>query len=320
LSKIDVGKIEITEEPVNLHKLMETVRDVIRPRCEEKNIHFETEYDDALPITAMVDPYRLKQVLFNLLGNAVKFTPEGGRIVLRMGLESQTADTVTVHFSVADTGIGMEKEAMETIFDAFEQGDGSTTRRYGGVGLGLPISRSIVRLMGGDIEIDSLVGEGSAFSFALTLRVVAAGGKTEEILVPDAIDLSGRRILVVDDVDINRMIVASLLEDTGVEVMEAEDGKVALEIFTASAPGEIGVIFMDLMMPVMGGLEAVAAIRALDRPDAKTVPIIALTANAFKEDVDKALAAGMNEHMAKPIDPDDLISVMFKYMYMGKEL
>jgi signal transduction histidine kinase/CheY-like chemotaxis protein/HAMP domain-containing protein len=318
LSNIEVGKIEIAEEPVKLSKLMESVKDVIRPRCEEKKITFEITGGDALSDTVMADPYRLKQVLFNLLGNAVKFTPENGRIDLRMTCEARTAETVKVRFSVADTGIGIEKEVQDTIFDAFEQGDGSITRRYGGTGLGLPISRSIVRLMGGDIVIDSVPGEGSVFTFELSFRFGASEGESANGLVPDTIDLSGRRILVVDDVDINRMIVASLLEDTGVEILEAEDGKAAVEVFTASAPGEIGMIFMDLMMPVMGGLEAVEMIRTLDRPDAKTVPIIALTANAFKEDVDMALAVGMNEHMAKPIDPDDLIAVM--YQYLGKEL
>ncbi|MDR0876227.1 MAG: response regulator [Clostridiales Family XIII bacterium] len=317
LSNIEVGKIKIEEEAASLRKLMDTVQDVIRPRSEEKHITFETEYDDALPYVVMVDPYRLKQVLYNLLGNAVKFTPEDGRIVLRTESKGQTADTVSVRFSVADTGIGLDKEAMESIFDAFEQGDGSATRRYGGVGLGLPISRSIVRLMGGDIEIDSRPGEGSTFSFVLNLKTIFSEEKSKEE-APNTIDLTGTRILVVDDVDINRMIVASLLEDTGVEIIEAEDGKEALEVFISSEPGSIAAIFMDLMMPVMGGLESVEAIRALDRPDAKTVPIIALTANAFKEDVERALAAGMNEHMAKPIDPDDLIAVI--YRYLGKKL
>jgi signal transduction histidine kinase/CheY-like chemotaxis protein/HAMP domain-containing protein len=317
LSNIEVGKIEIAEESGSLQKIMETVQDVIRPRSEEKHITFETKYDDTLPAAVMLDAYRLKQVLSNLLGNAVKFTPEDGRVVLDIRSEDRTADTVRVRFSVTDTGIGMDEEARASIFDPFEQGDGSTTRRYGGVGLGLPISRSIVRLMGGDIEIDSAPGEGSTFSFELNLRIVMADAEKGGA-APDTIDLTGKHILIVDDVDINRMIVASLLEDTGVEIIEAEDGKVALEAFAASAPGEISIIFMDMMMPVMDGLESVKAIRALDRPDAKTVPIVALTANAFKEDVDNALAAGMNEHMAKPIDPDDLIAVM--YRYLGKTL
>ncbi|GHU61693.1 hypothetical protein AGMMS49983_01860 [Clostridia bacterium] len=314
LSKIDVGKIEIEEEPVNLRRLMDELADVIRPRCAEKSIVFEARCDDTLPGTVMTDSYRLKQVLLNLLGNAVKFTPELGYIVLRIQGIARATESVTVRFSVADTGIGMDKEEVDIIFDVFEQGDGSSTRRYGGIGLGLPISRSIVRLMGGDIEIDSILGEGSAFAFELTFRTGNTGQEEENLIVPETIDLTGKRILVVDDVDINRMIVSSLLEDTGVEFIEAEDGEVAIEAFLASEPGEIGMIFMDMMMPVMGGIEAVEQIRAFDRPDAKTIPIIALTANAFKEDADKALAAGMNEHMAKPIDPDDLIAVVYKYL------
>ena len=315
LSKIEAGKIALELDNVDLAKLAATVSDIIKPRCEEKNIEFVPDIDSSLAkVMYTADSLRLRQVLINLLGNAVKFTPELGRIRFTIKKISETTDSARIRFSVEDNGIGIEEDSLDSVFDAFEQGDGSITRQYGGTGLGLPISRNIVRLMGGDIEVKSKIGEGSTFFFELDMKYARTEGDADIVVNFENVDFSGSTVLIVDDVDINRMITGTLLEDTGIEILEADNGRKAVEIFKQSDIGSINVILMDVMMPVMNGLQATAVIRSLDREDAGTVPIIALTANAFKDDVEKALKSGMNAHLPKPIDPDALISMLYSYL------
>ena len=314
LSKIEAGKIELSVESMELTRLVETVAGLIKPHCAEKNITFDTFFDSFSPSTFLSDSLRLRQVLINLLGNAVKFTPEYGKIVFRMEKKDRRAGQTLVRFSVRDTGIGIPDEALETIFRAFEQVDGKMSRQYGGTGLGLTISARIVQLFGGEIELQSKVGDGSEFSFSIWLHETESSmGDMEEITNP-AGKFSGKRMLLVDDVDINRMIVASMLEDTGISIDEAEDGMAAVEVFNASAENTYDIILMDVQMPRMDGYEASAAIRSLERPDAGKVPILALTANAFKEDIDKALQCGMNAHIAKPVEMDKLLTTLLKYL------
>ncbi|MDR2470965.1 MAG: response regulator [Treponema sp.] len=337
ISKIEAGKIDLSMENTDLLKLARTVETIIRPRCEEKNIRFETHY--RLPCSAFyrVDPLRLRQVLINLLGNAVKFTPECGAVVFSVtagdavagdgaaagpdggvtddgaGPGREEEGPIPVAFSVADTGIGISPEARESLFKPFEQTSRDIAKQYGGTGLGLAISRSIVELFGGDISVQSEEGKGSEFSFTLPLE--SAGAPEERELPQDVTErLAGKRALLVDDVAINRMIVINLLEFTGLEVDEATDGSEALRTFQSSPAGYYDIIYMDVQMPVMNGYEATAAIRALDRADAKTVPIVALTANAFKEDIDRAAASGMNAHLAKPIEMDKCLETTFRLL------
>jgi CheY-like chemotaxis protein/nitrogen-specific signal transduction histidine kinase len=314
LTKIEAGKIDITEEVMELPKLAETVDSIIRPRCLEKDITFETDFDDLSPSAFLSDPLRLRQVLINLLGNAVKFTPESGRIYFGIKRQDRSGGKSLIKFIVRDTGIGISQENLEAIFKPFEQGGGSVTKRYGGTGLGLAISRRIVQLLGGDIRVDSEPGRGSEFFFELWMTET---GSEEETII-GAEDLTGRfagrRILLVDDVEINRMIVATMIEDAGAEIIEADDGVSAVEAFKGSAEGDIDLILMDVQMPTMDGYEATGVIRALPRADAATVPIIALTANAFKEDIDKAVSSGMNSHIAKPVELETLVGALLKYL------
>ncbi|MDR1306330.1 MAG: response regulator [Treponema sp.] len=312
VSKIEAGKIELSYEETDVTVLVQTVETIIRSRCEEKNINFETTCNLAEPSFYLIDPLRLRQVLINLLGNAVKFTPDGGTIAFLVEEKEKTADKTTVHFMIRDTGIGISKEARGFLFEPFEQTSPDISKRYGGTGLGLAISRSIVRLFGGDITVESEEGRGSVFSFALALCPCAAPRK-DGIIRDASGKLAGKRALLVDDVPINRIIVANLLEYTGLVIDEADNGKTALEMFKASAPHTYDIIYMDVQMPVMDGYEATAAIRALDRADA-AVPIVALTANAFREDVDKAAAGGMNAHLAKPIEIDKCIETSFRLL------
>ncbi len=313
ISKIEAGRIDLTEEPFDLLKLVDNVETIIRPRCTEKNIRFDIEVNNLVTQHVMSDPLRLRQVLINLLGNAVKFTPECGHVALRLTGSPLENGKLPVLFEVTDTGIGIQPDKIESLFQPFEQGGGQITRQYGGTGLGLSISHSIVQLMGGEIGVESAPGEGSRFYFTILLN-------TSETLVEElpaetqATILNGKRALLVDDVDINRMIVVEQLSHTGMILEEAEDGLEAVTMFEKSAPGYFDIVLMDVQMPQMGGYEATERIRAMDRPDAKTIPIVAMTANAFKDDVEKALSSGMNAHLAKPLEYDKLMEVLARYL------
>jgi CheY-like chemotaxis protein len=203
---------------------------------------------------------------------------------------------------------------METIFNPFEQAEGHLARRFGGSGLGLSISSSIVQMMGGRLEVESEAGKGSDFRFTLWLKKAKQAQARAEAAELDASCLAGKRMLLVDDVDINRIILLEILADTGLVIVEAEDGESAVREFEKSPVGFYDIIFMDVQMPRMNGYDATQAIRRLDRPDAGTVPIIALTANAFKEDVEIALANGMNAHLAKPVEMDRVIETLLIYL------
>ena len=313
ISKIEAGKIELSDEVFDLQKLVENVAAIISPRCTEKNINFVTDVSPMTEHVFISDPLRLRQVLINLLGNAVKFTDECGRITFKVMEKNRRKDASLLEFSVSDTGIGIAPENLKSLFKPFEQGAVWVSRQYGGTGLGLSISKNIVNMMGGDIEVTSVINEGSTFAFSIWLKdageekaVATAGAKLD--------NLTGRRILLVDDVDINRMIVVEMLDDTGLEIDEAENGMVGIEKFKQTPEGHYDLIFMDIQMPGMDGYEAASVIRDLKRQDAKTVPIVAMTANAFQEDVDKSLAHGMNGHLAKPLDFEKIMEVLAKFL------
>jgi signal transduction histidine kinase/CheY-like chemotaxis protein/HAMP domain-containing protein len=329
ISKIEAGKIELSEEAADLLKLANTVVTIIKPRCDEKNIVFETRFAFPKPGVFYTDPLRLRQVLINLLGNAVKFTPECGKIELIIEA-TEDADAgrqdkdgrkkVPLVFKIRDTGIGIPQEALLNLFKPFEQASGRISQKYGGTGLGLAISRSIVQLFGGDIIVESKEGRGTEFRFSI-LMTEAELKNEEEVSLENAENrLVGKRALMVDDVEVNRMIAISLLEYTGIALDEAEDGVEAVKAFTDSPAYTYDIIYMDIQMPKLDGHAAAAAIRAIpNRPDAKTIPIVALTANAFKEDVDKALASGMNAHLAKPLEMDKVLEVTFRLLEKGME-
>ena len=312
ISKIEAGKIELCEETFDLPKLTASVASIIRPRCLEKNITFDVSAESLEKSIFISDPLRLRQVLINLLGNAVKFTPECGIISFRITQDKRENGKTLATFSVSDNGIGIPPQALETLFTPFEQGGGQITRQYGGTGLGLSISKSIVNLLGGDITVTSTEGEGSVFSFSLWL--IEDDNTIDEVLeINDLSLLEGRRVLLVDDVDINRIIVTEQLSSSGLFIEEAEDGLAALDMFKSSPEGHYNAILMDVQMPRMDGYTASAAIRALPRADALSIPIIAMTANAFKEDVEKALASGMNAHLAKPLEHEKLMELLIRY-------
>ncbi len=314
LSKIEAGKIELTDEIVDINRLAETVDSMIRTRCEDKKINFVTQFDIFEQPNFKLDSLRLRQVLINLLGNAVKFTPSGGYIYFEIHLLERKDDKALVHFVVRDTGIGIAKENHTKVFESFEQATGDVAKTHGGTGLGLAISRRIVELFGSKLELSSELGEGSTFHFSVWLNETDAE-IMEQVSIQDVTDIfKGKKMLLVDDIDINRMIVAAMLEDTGILIDEAADGEEAVEMYLASEEGQYDIILMDIQMPKMNGYSASEAIRKANRADSKTVPIVAQTANAFKEDIDRALAIGMNSHISKPVEMEVLYETLYRFL------
>ncbi|MDR3247517.1 MAG: response regulator [Treponema sp.] len=314
VAKIESGKFSLSSEPFLFETAMDEVEKIIQQRCFDKKINFEADYSGFSGVVLEGDRLRLKQVLINLLGNAVNFTPEGGRIWFFVHPEEDRADEMDVHFMVADTGIGMKKEQMGRLFHPFEQSDKSIAARYGGTGLGLSISQNLVVQMGGVITVESVFGEGTLFEFNLTLPRGELAEESVGALPEEKEDFRGKRLLVVEDIDTNREILRELLEDTGVQIDEAADGAEGVEKFSNSPQHYYDLVLMDIQMPRMDGHEASQRIRALDREDASTVPIIAMTANAYREDVELAMAAGMNAHIAKPIRIRDLKKIIGQWV------
>ncbi len=317
ISKIEAGKVELEMESFSIEKLTDVVDSIIRPRALEKNINFEINYSENVLSYLNGDELRLRQVLINLLGNAIKFTPQDGKVELAITELERVDDLSLLEFSIKDSGIGIAPENIDKLFKPFEQAEGAITRKFGGTGLGLSISRNIVRLFGGDIIVKSEENIGSEFKFAIWLKEGTPIDIEDEIIYSDddkfkANSMQGLNILVVDDIQLNRFIILEQLKELGPNMEEADDGTVAVDMFARSEIGYYDIILMDALMPKMTGHKAASAIRALDRPDAKTVAIIAVTANAFKDDIDMAIQSGMNAHLAKPIEFDKLVNEIFR--------
>ncbi len=449
MSKIEANKFELAPIEFDLEKMLQRVVNVVNFRIDEKHQKLSIHIDRAIPRMLIGDDQRIAQVITNLMGNAIKFTPENGSITLDAQLAGIGNEICTLQISVSDTGIGIKPEQKERIFDSFEQAESSTTRKYGGTGLGLAISKKIVEMMGGTIWVESDPGKGSTFSFTaqlergtngthallsddinldnlriltvdddpdiltyfldiaqsfgITCDAAISGEKALDLITQkngyhiyfidwrmpgmDGIQLAreiknrvaenpivimisaaewsaiaeeaktagvnkflskplfpstiaevindclgvdkkqaekskaaeiagifaGRRILLVEDVEINREIILTLLEPTKLEIDYAENGVEAVRMFT-EAPRRYEMIFMDIQMPEMDGYEATRRIRALDIPEAKTIPIVAMTANVFKEDIEKCLDSGMNSHVGKPVDIDEVLNSLRKYL------
>ena len=306
ISKIESGKFEIAKTPFQLIPSIHEVSSIISQKCKEKFITFTTNIDELPNFFLVGDKLRLNQVLVNLLGNAVKFTSPKGSINFTVTILQDYDKKIKLAFTCTDSGIGMSEDQLSKLFSAFEQTDNSIAARFGGTGLGLAISQNLVNLMGGEIVVASEKGKGSTFSFELTFPKANTMEEQVESCQANDINLEGKRILLAEDVDINRLILKEFLADTKVELVEAVDGQKAVEKFSNSAPGYYSLIFMDIQMPNMDGYEATRKIRMLSHPDAKSIPIVAMTANAYLEDIHMALASGMTGHLSKPIHFDTL--------------
>ncbi len=300
MSKIESGEFSLHPQPYTYQELKKNIKTLITPLCKQKNHTFLTE-DYGEHHTVYVDIMRLNQVLFNLLSNAVKYTPDGGKIRLIYKNQMEEKEMLAT-FIIRDNGIGMSREFQEQMFQPFTQEDNTVVASTQGTGLGLSITKGIVDKMGGRLTVDSEVGKGTSFQVELRVPLAESLEERSEEDRAEQYDFSGRKVLVVEDHSMNQMIIAKLLKNKNAEVVLASDGKQGVEVFTSNAPGTFDVILMDVRMPVMNGLEATEKIRAMDREDAKKIPILAMTANAYDEDREKSSKVGMNGHLVKPID------------------
>jgi signal transduction histidine kinase len=316
MSKIEANKFELSPAPFNFEKTLQKAAGVMGYRVKEKQQTFSVNLDRDIPRGLIGDDQRLTQVLTNLLSNAVKFTPERGIISLEARRLKDEHGGLLIRVDVKDTGIGITEEQKARLFHSFEQAESNTSRKFGGTGLGLAISKRIVAMMGGEIWVESEPGKGSVFSFTFQAGICAEGDAGES--EPDAEtatqeNFEGRRILLVEDIEINREIVLTLLEPTHIGVDCAENGAAALRMVSEN-PDAYDMIFMDVQMPEMDGYEATRRIRNLDIPRAKEIPIVAMTANVFREDIEKCLEAGMNGHVGKPLDFEEVLSKLRAYL------
>jgi len=345
MSKIEANKFEISPAEFSFEEMIRRVVNVTNFRLDEKHQDFSLHIDGDIPRTLIGDDHRIAQVITNLLGNAVKFTPEHGAVSLDARLVEEENQLCTLQIGVSDTGIGIKPEQQEKIFQSFEQAESSTTRKYGGTGLGLAISKRIVEMMGGKIWVESELWKGSTFYFTIQAqRGTEAVNESPDIQQEEGAQIrdltgifAGRRVLLAEDVEINREIVQALLEPTKLKIDCAENGAQAVRMFI-EAPHKYDMIFMDIQMPEMDGYEATRHIRTVEAKllststeenadtsfsEGKTrsynrnlrrqIPIIAMTANVFKEDVERCLEVGMNGHIGKPVNFNELIGKLRHY-------
>lgn len=335
MSRIESGRVELLVEPANLKVMLEDVYSIVQNQIDERQLSFTMDVDPNAVKEVYVDRLRLNQVLLNVISNAIKYTPEGGSITLTARQLSQNNGQGTYMISVADTGIGMSPEFAATVFESFTREQTSTVSGIQGTGLGMAITKNIIDLMGGTIEVDTQLGEGSTFTIEFTLDQVTdpviiaslnsdrASGKDAGLqdgaILVDPDKFKGMRLLLSDDNMLSRELATEILEEAGFEVETVEDGAQEVEAIRNSKPGYYDVILSDVQMPVMDGHEAAREIRKLDDPELSSIPIIACTANAFEEDVAAAKAAGMDAHIGKPINIDILIETLSDVLENRKE-
>ena len=316
MSKIEAGKIELLNEPFEMLSALQNVESIMTVPASQKDISLIVDFDDSLPQVVIADDVRISQVLINLLSNAIKFTSQNGEIRFSARkISSNDEGFSEIEFAVQDNGIGIAEENQAHLFDAFEQAHKGVSKKFGGTGLGLAISKRISEMMNGSIMLESTLGVGTTF----TVHVFVEEGTVDMLSSNEeestyGTDFTGYKALLVDDIEINREITITMLEETHLEIDTAEDGKIALDAIT-NDPSKYDIILMDIQMPVMDGYTATEKIRGLDSDDAKNIPIIAMTANVFSEDIAKCREVGMNDHVAKPIEYGELIKKIAFYLF-----
>jgi len=307
MSKIENGKMHLVYGNYNLQKMLEDLDVLMEAKMQEKRIQY-IKKTELIHQWFWCDELRIHQILLNFLSNAVKYSKAGGHIWLMVREKCLNKDESEIYFAVQDDGAGIAKDKQKLIFQSFEQADNSEQTRRQGTGLGLAISSRLVHMMDSDIKLESAEGAGSIFSFSIRLKLAQEEGKRESKENP--VDFSGKRILVVEDNELNMEITRTLLEEYEIQVEEAYNGKEAVTYMQKCRPGYYDLILMDIMMPVMDGLEATRQIRRLPGDYYRKIPIIAMSANAFDEDVRRSIASGMNAHLSKPVDLGKLEEIL----------
>ena len=317
-SKIEAGKMSVESVLFDLSNVLERIQSIFQQPFVDKNLQFEVYCDPEVPRNLMGDPLRLEQVITNLVSNALKFT-EKGSVTLNVFLLSRTENSLLLQFRVKDTGIGMTGEESRKLFKAFSQAETSTTRKYGGTGLGLVIAKLLVELMGGEINLESMPGRGTTFTFSARFGLWAGHGMAEALPAhkPDLEVLAGKRVLLVEDNPINQDVASELLLGVGIIVIKADNGKIAVDVLSRPNHG-FDLVLMDVQMPVMDGHEATRRIREF--PHNEALPIIAMTAHAMVSERERCIAAGMNDHLSKPIEVDMLYMTLERWFKRPKSL
>lgn len=310
VAKTENKQFELHPTPTDCEELLNDIITPIRAAAEAKRVLFTFDAEKFCRGYALVDRLNFQKIFLNLLSNAVKFTPEGGKVDFTLQYPVITDQNPQVKAVVRDNGIGMSAEFLPKMFDLFSQEHSQEGGNPGGTGLGLTIVKRLVDAMGGTVQVQSAKGKGTAFTVFLPLEVLPDYRPPVKEDKAQLTNLSGKRILLCEDNEMNTEIARLVLQGQGMKVVCAENGEVGLWRFTSSAPGEFDAVLMDLRMPVMNGFEAAKAIRLLNRPDAKTVPIIALSADAYSEDAQKAMEAGMNAHLPKPLNAPQLFKTL----------
>ena len=313
MSKLESGEIVLEEIPFNLSSIFKEVFVVIEQMASEQNIQIEWEKKEIIHRDFIGSPGYVKRVMMNILSNAVKYNRENGHIYIScMEIPSKQPEMTTMEFVCRDTGIGMTEEFQKCVFEPFAQEHTGSQTKFAGTGLGMSIAKNLIEKMGGSISFESKEGAGTTFVIQVPFKIDPDADKREEQRDVSEKSIKGLHILLAEDNELNMEIAEFVLQNVGADVTKAWNGQEAVELFRKSEPGGFDIILMDIMMPVMNGYEATKMIRSLDREDAKTIPIIAMTANAFTEDRLKAKEAGMNEHIVKPLDVELLIKVIHK--------
>lgn len=313
MAKLETDAVILNHETINLNEVCNEITTSVLFQAEEAGIHVTGEHDDYTEINVLSSALHLKKILMNLFTNSIKYNKPGGSIHMSMRTIAQTKDTITCQFQISDTGVGMSEEFIKNkLFQPFVQADNSSRSSYMGTGLGMPIVKQLVEKMGGSITVESTLGEGSSFTVVLPFELDHQNNHEKKGENAEA-SIAGMHLLIAEDNELNMEIVQFMLSDQGAQVETVSNGAEALQKFEASKPGAYDAILMDVMMPVMDGITATKKIRACKHPDAKTIPIIAMTANAFKEDEEKCIAAGMNAHLVKPLEMEKVIEVIACY-------
>ena len=314
ISKIESGKMQLSCAPCDLHEIFHRIEDITALQAKDKSLNISYDHDSIRHFRVLTDELRIEQILINIIGNAIKYTPEGKDVKLKVEeLGPSENGSNRYRFTIQDTGIGISEDYLPHIFDSFTREQNTTINRVQGTGLGLAITAKVVELMGGTISVRSRPGEGSEFTVELCLKPTEAVKAAEEES-PAAANLKGRKVLLVEDNAVNAEIATMILEQYGLEVDHAENGRIGLDMLRQEKPGTYHALLMDIQMPEMNGYEASRAIRRMEGTYYQAVPIIAMSANAYDEDVRECLAAGMNAHIAKPFQPEDLIRLIQKQL------